>query len=92
MENYEQKSRYIKINDVSHLNNSNALLNIQTAKNQERPRKVLALKNVNRKIVYLSMGERIYKMGDVEAMIGESIVEDTPPFVDRVIDKLNPFL
>ena len=46
----------------------------------------------NRIVVVTTSGEGSYKMENVDAIAGESILEDTPVFVDEIIRRLTPLL
>ncbi len=99
---FEQDSVYVKVIDVSLLTtiapeDYNAIVVIHTWENWKPP---IAVKNFiertkidKAKIVVLTTsGEGSYKMEDVDATTGESILEDTPLFVDKILGKLKPLL
>lgn len=46
----------------------------------------------DRIVVVTTSGEGSYKMENVDAIVGESILEDTPVFVDGIIRRLTPLL
>ncbi|SDE43683.1 hypothetical protein SAMN05421636_10561 [Pricia antarctica] len=102
VEYYEQDSIYIKVIDVSDLGdidpkNFDALLIIHTWENRKPPTSVQTFtdKNQNTKnktVMLTTSGEGSYKMGDVDAITGESIVADAPLIVDKIINKLKPLL
>ena len=102
LENYEQDSIFIKVIDVSDLDkvdpsNFGAITIIHTWENWKPPQVVQSFtdKNGNAKhkmVVMTTSGEGSFKMGDVDAITGESILEDAPLFVDRIIGRLDPIL
>lgn len=46
----------------------------------------------NRIVVVTTSGQGSYKMENVDAIVGESILEDIPVFVDGIIRRLTPLL
>ncbi|WP_273565746.1 hypothetical protein [Maribacter halichondriae] len=99
---YRPNSIYIKVIDVSGLPeidpaDFNAILVIHTWENWKPPTEVKSFiertKNDSNKIVVLTTsGEGSYKMEDVDAMTGESIIEEVPVFTGKIIERLNPLL
>ena len=43
-------------------------------------------------VVLTTSGEGSYKMDDVDAITGESIIENVPLFIDKIKQRLNPLL
>lgn len=99
---YKMDSIYIKIIDVSDLSqidpeDFNAIFIAHTWENWKPPTEVKAFiertKNDSKKIVVLTTsGEGSYKMEDVDALTGESIIEDVPDFAQDILERLNPLL
>ena len=99
---YKSDSIFIKVIDVSSLetiavNDYNALLIIHTWENWKPPMAVKSFiertKSDAHKIVVLTTsGEGSYKMDDVDAITGESIIENVPLFIDKIKKRLNPLL
>ncbi len=102
MEHHELDSVYIKVIDVSGLGvidskDFDALLIIHTWENWKPPLSVKTFIDThqydkNKMVVLTTSGEGSYKMADVDAITGESIVADAPLFVDEIMGKLKPLL
>ena len=43
-------------------------------------------------VILTTSGEGSYKMDEVDALTGESIVEEAPAYFDKIIDRLKPLL
>lgn len=102
VDRYKQDSLYIKVIDISGLGEIDptdftAIVVIHTWENWKPP---VAVKSFlertaaqgDKIIVLTTSGEGTYKMEDVDAITGESIIEDAPLFVDEIISRLDPLL
>jgi hypothetical protein len=99
---YKQDSIFMKIIDVADLEKTNpedfrALVIIHTWENWKPPASVKSFleKNEafkNKIVVFTTSGEGNYRMENVDALTGESIIEEAPLVVDKIITKLNPLL
>lgn len=99
---YKTKSIYIKVIDISSLLdvdpvNYNALLVVHTWENWKPPMAVKLFMDRTidyraKMVVMTTSGEGSYKMEGIDAITGESILDKTPMFVDKIIEKLNPLL
>lgn len=102
VEQYEMDSIYIKVIDVSDLDNIDpdqfdALVIVHTWENWKPPKVVQSFIEEhndakNKMVVLTTSGEGSYKMDNVDAITGESEVGDAPSFVDRIVERLNPLL
>ncbi|MFX0558637.1 hypothetical protein ACOCEA_17680 [Maribacter sp. CXY002] len=102
VETYKEDSVYIKVIDVSALenidaNDFNAIVILHTWENWQPPKPVANfIKNsdtiADKIIVLTTSGDGNYKMDEVDAITGESIVMDAPLFADKIIKKTNPLL
>jgi flavodoxin len=101
--NYYKKDRlYIKVIDVSQLNktntkNYNAILLIHTWENLKPPieveRFIESNKEIDNKIIiYTTSGNGSYKMEHVDALTGESKMEDVEKVSNQIIQKLDAIL
>ncbi|MEG3656308.1 hypothetical protein V5097_02780 [Arenibacter palladensis] len=99
---YKTETIYIKVIDISALvgvnpNNYDALLIIHTWENWKPPSAVKSFMDRtkdyrDKTVVLTTSGEGSYKMEGVDAFTGESILDETPNYVDQIINKLNPLL
>lgn len=99
---YKKESVYIKVVDVSALvdvdpGNYDALLIIHTWENWKPPSVVKSfmdrtIEYRDKMVVLTTSGEGSYKMEGVDAFTGESILDETPKYVGKIIKKLNPLL
>lgn len=99
---YKQDSVYMKIIDVAdlekiHPEDFSALVIIHTWENWKPPASVRSFvqqneAQKNKMVIFTTSGEGNYKMENVDALTGESIVEEAPVVVDKIITKLKPFL
>ena len=99
---YKTESVYIKVIDVSALvgvnpNNYDALLVIHTWEKWKPPSAVQSfmdrtIEYRDKMVVLTTSGEGSYKMEGVDALTGESILDQTPMYVGEIIKKLNPLL
>lgn len=102
VEYYKTESIYIKIIDVSSLanvnpTNYNALLIIHTWEMWKPPASIKSfmdrtLDDRDKMVVLATSGEGTYKMEGVDALTGESILDETPTYVGKIINDLNPLL
>jgi hypothetical protein len=99
---YRQDSIFIKIIDVTdlskiHPEDFSALVIIHTWENWKPPAAVKSFvqeneAQKNKMVIFTTSGEGNYKMENVDAITGESILEDAPLVVDKIINKLKPLL
>ncbi|MCK0192052.1 hypothetical protein [Arenibacter sp. F20364] len=99
---YKTEAVYIKVIDVSALVgvnpiNYDALLVIHTWENWKPPSAVKSFMDRttdyrDKMVVLTTSGEGSYKMEGVDALTGESILDETPRYVGEIIEKLNPML
>lgn len=99
---FEQDSIFIKVIDVSSLSkiypeDYTAIVLIHTWENWKPPADIEEFINrttINHdKIITLTTsGQGSYKMEDVDAITGESKLEEVKLFSQKIIDKLNPLL
>lgn len=102
VEYFKGESVYIKVIDVSDLEKMDpdaydAITLIHTWEYWKPPPSVQYFidKNQdakNKMVILTTSGEGSYKMDEVDALTGESIVEDAPLFFDKIIEKLKPLL
>ena len=102
VEYFKGDSVYIKVIDVSELEKIDpdafdAIALIHTWENWKPPPSVRYFidnnQNAKNKMVILTTsGEGSYKMDEVDALTGESIVEEAPAYFDKIIDRLKPLL
>lgn len=99
---YKKDSIFIKIIDISALSEINpkdfsAILLIHTWEKWEPPIEVETFINnstdyKSKIIVFTTSGRGSYKMEGVDAITGESKLENTPFFANQIIKRLNPLL
>lgn len=99
---FKSDSIFIQVEDVQVLEvidpeKYDALVIIHTWENWKPPVVVQSFiertKKYSQKIVVLTTsGEGSYKMDDVDAITGESILANTEIYVDQIIDRLEPLL
>jgi len=99
---YKTEAVYIKVIDVSALvgvnpTNYDALLVIHTWENWKPPSFVKSFMDRttdyrDKMVVLTTSGEGSYRMEGIDAITGESILEETPNHVGEIIKKLNPLL
>jgi hypothetical protein len=99
---YKQDSIFVKIIDVHdlkkiHPEDFNALVIIHTWENWKPPASVKSFLQENEEykdkmVIFTTSGEGNYKMENVDALTGESIIEEAPVVVDKIITKLLPLL
>lgn len=99
---YTSDSIYIKIIDISELESIDpdqfhAVVIVHTWENWKPPEIVKAFIEEydhikNKMVVLTTSGEGSYKMDNVDAMTGESIIRDAPRFVDSIVERLNRLL
>ncbi len=99
---YKKDSIFIKIIDVSTLSEINAkefnaILLIHTWENWKPPVAVKtfinnSINHKNKIIVFTTSGRGSYKMDGIDAITGESKLEDTLSFTNQIIKRLNPLL
>lgn len=99
---YQQDPIFVKVIDIGDLEKINpedytALVIIHTWENWKPPASVKSFiqKNEaqkNKLVVFTTSGEGNYKMENVDALTGESIIENAPVVVDKIISKLNILL
>ena len=102
VDRYTSDAIYIRVIDVEELQgidpkDFNALVIIHTWENSKPPVAVKVfidrIENDRDKIVVLTTsGEGSYKVKDVDAIAGESILEDAPVFVKEIISRLDSIL
>ncbi|MCM4150435.1 hypothetical protein DHD05_02430 [Arenibacter sp. N53] len=102
VEYYRSESIYIKIIDVSSLadvnpTNYNALLIIHTWEMWKPPASVKSfidriMEDRDKMVVLTTSGEGTYKMEGIDAITGESILDETPMYVGKIINDLNLLL
>ena len=99
---FKSDSIYIKVLDIKELQaispeDFDAIIVMHTWEYGKPPTAVKEFihrteKYKNRIVVVTTSGEGSYKMENVDAIVGESILEDTPVFVDAIIRRLTPLL
>ena len=99
---YKQDSIYIKIIDIAdlskiHAEDFSALVILHTWENWKPPASVKSFMQENeaqkkKMVIFTTSGEGNYKMENVDALTGESIIEEAPVVVDKIITKLNPLV
>ncbi|MCK5441800.1 MAG: hypothetical protein KAJ23_07915 [Maribacter sp.] len=99
---FKSDSIFIKVIDVSSLDEVNpvyydAITVIHTWENWKPPSAVKMFlertsKYKDQIIVLTTSGEGTYKIEEVDAITGESIWDDVPLLVDKIIEKLDPIL
>lgn len=103
IKHFEPDSIFIRIIDVSglpkiNLEDYDAMLLIHTWENWKPPIVVDSFmvklkKELKGKIVVLTTsGEGSFKMENVDAITGESILENVPSFTEKIISELDPLL
>jgi menaquinone-dependent protoporphyrinogen IX oxidase len=102
VDHYKQDSIYMKIIDVAdlskiHPEDFSALVILHTWENWEPPASVKSFvqeneAQTNKMVIFTTSGEGNYKMEKVDALTGESIIEEAPVVVDKIITKLKPLL
>ncbi len=102
LNHFRSDSIYIKVVDVSALENVDssifdAIVLIHTWEIGKPPESVQVFINKNyglknKVVVLTTSGEGSEKMDEVDAITGESVLEDAPLFTDKIIQKLNPLL
>lgn len=100
--NYKKDSLFIKVIDISALSrieaqDYNAILLIHTWENWKPPAPVKAFIDrtsmFSDKIVVLTTsGEGSYKMDDIDAITGESKLENVIPYTNRIIERIDRLL
>lgn len=99
---YKSDSLFIKVIDVSNLNeivpaDYNAILVIHTWEYGKPPEAVQAFMesypdSKKKMVVMTTSGEGSEKMGDVDALTGESITDDAPLVIEKIVARLTPML
>ena len=99
---YKEDSIYIKVIDVSSLTsidpaNYSALLVIHTWENWKPPVSVKlfierTMSNKNKIVVFTTSGAGNYAIDEIDAITGESKIEDLMVFTDKIIERLTPLL
>jgi len=99
---YKKQSIYIKVIDISSLADVNpvnydALLLIHTWENWNPPASIKAFmdrteENREKMVVLTTSGQGTYKMEGIDAITGESTLDETPMYVDKILKGLNPLL
>lgn len=99
---YKSEAIFIKVIDIKDLeqidpDDFNALLVLHTWENWKPPVEVKVFiersKNEAKKMVVLTTsGDGDYKMENVDAITGESIIKDIPHFTEQIFERLNPIL
>lgn len=99
---YKKESIYIKVIDISSLADVNpvnydALLVIHTWENWNPPASIKAfmdrtVEHREKMVVLTTSGQGTYKMEGIDAITGESILDETPMYVDKILKGLNPLL
>lgn len=102
VETYKKDSVYIKVIDVSALDNIDihdfdAIVVLHTWENWQPPKAVANfIKNstdfTDKIVVMTTSGDGNFKMDEVDAITGESILMDAPLFTDKILKKTNPLL
>lgn len=102
VDNYKQDSIYIKVIDISSLQkvaleNYNAIVLIHTWENWKPPSEVKLFidKNIafqDKMIVMTTSGEGSFKMKNVDAITGESKLENVEFYSNKIIEGLKPLL
>lgn len=102
VDNYKQDSIYIKVIDISSLQkvaleNYNAIVLIHTWENWKPPSEVKLFidKNIafqDKMIVMTTSGEGSFKMKNVDAITGESKLENVESYSNKIIEGLKPLL
>ena len=102
MDYYKSDSVFIEVIDVSALNEIdskeyNAILVIHTWEYGEAPNPVQSFLDTHagqkdKMVVMTTSGEGSEKMEDVDALVGESIIENAPHVVEEIIAQLNPLV
>ena len=99
---YAPDSIYMRIIDIKDLHgidpkDFDAVLIMHTWENWKPPRAVKTFVDRtriygSRIVVVTTSGEGSYKMEGVDALVGESILENVPVFIERITDRLDPLL
>ncbi|MCM4173902.1 hypothetical protein DHD32_20745 [Arenibacter sp. TNZ] len=99
---YKSESVYIKVIDVSSLvdvdlMNYDALLVIHTWENWNPPASIKSfmdrtVEERDKMVVLTTSGQGTYRMEGIDAITGESIMDETPMYVGKIINELNPLL
>lgn len=99
---YGKETVFIKVMDVSLLNktevkNFNAILLIHTWENTKPPIEVEKFitnnkEIINKSVVYTTSGDGSYKMENIDALTGESNIENVNKVSDQIIKKLDAIL
>ncbi|MBT8244447.1 MAG: hypothetical protein HKP48_03650 [Winogradskyella sp.] len=99
---FKNDSVFIKVIDVSSLKLINpkdytALVVIHTWENWKAPEDVELFinrtkENLNKIIVLTTSGEGSYKMENVDAITGESKLDNTDTYINEILKRLNPIL
>lgn len=99
---YKADSLFIEVIDITTLENIAiddyaAIIVIHTWENWKPPAEVKSFieKTTDHKdkiVVLTTSGEGSYHMENVDAIVGESILADTPKFVDKIISRTTPIL
>lgn len=102
IDHYKTDSVYIEVVDVESLNvidpnDFNALVIIHTWENWKPPLSVQSFiekyGNENDNIVvFTTSGDGDYTMNDVDAIAGESKLDDAPLYINKILDRLNMLL
>ncbi|NHF59607.1 hypothetical protein FK220_009665 [Flavobacteriaceae bacterium TP-CH-4] len=95
---YKTRATYIKVIDVHELTEIdmdafNAIVIMHTWENWKPPEPVAAFieenkEQRNRMVVVATSGEGSYKIEGVDALTGESIIENVPQYVNKITDRL----
>ncbi|HLV38526.1 hypothetical protein [Xanthomarina sp.] len=99
---FKDEAIFIKVIDVSKLNNTeakdfNSILLIHTWENTKPPAEIEKFINNNKElrkktVVYTTSGDGSYKMKNVDALTGESNLEDIDQVSKQIIEKLKTIL
>ena len=102
VERYKQDSAYIKVIDIGELSsidpiNYNAILVIHTWEYSKPPASVRLFIERTTKyhykiVVFATSGAGSYALNDIDAIAGESKIEDIPVFTENIFAKLNPLI
>ena len=95
---YESGPIYIKVIDVSELveidpDDFNAILVVHTWENWKPPAEVKSFvertkKDANKIVILTTSGEGSYKMEGVDALTGESILDEVPVLSGKIVERL----
>lgn len=102
IDHYKMDSIYIEVVDVNTLSridtdNFSAILVLHTWENWKPPKEVKLFmertsEQRDKTVVLTTSGEGSYKMDGIDALVGESILENVPVFTKKITEKLDTLL